>query len=239
MMRSLSIAVVTLVVVNLLAVAALGGWLHTTGRLSRERVDKAVSLFTPTLEEEAAQAEQAAVAEEEAKAMAVQLARLEAVADGPMTTDDRLHQQQQRDELAEARVQRLQRDIADLQRQLEIAQAQIAKDRARLIEERTAFDEAVAAQQAAEQDENFQQAVRTYEQLKPRQVKQMFQTMMAEGRSDQVVSYLAAMQIRKSAGVLKEFKEEAEIAQATALIEALRKRGIDVAGNTAGTDVEG
>src|SRR5690606_35920985 len=152
----------------------------------------------------------------------------EAVADGPKTTQDRLAEQQQRDEIAEARVLRLQRDIADLQRQLELAQTQIAKDRAQLVADRQAFEQARQRDLELQASESFQQAVQTYEQLKPRQVKQMFQQLLDEGKSAQVVDYLAAMQLRKSGAVLKEFKEPDEVGQATALIEALRQRGIDL-----------
>lgn len=228
-MRTLTTAILVLLLVNLLALGGAAGWLHSTGRLSRERVSRAVELFRPTLTEEARLAEEAAARQVEAEAMQVQLARLEAVADGPMTTDDRLARQQERDELAEARVQRLQRDIADLQRQLEIAQSQIAKDRQRLIQEREAFEQIRQQELAQQQDANFQQAVRTYEQLRPRQVKQMFQALMDEGKHVEVVDYLAAMQLRKAAAVLREFRDESEIGQATQLIEELRRRGIDVA----------
>ncbi len=230
MLRSTLTATVALLVLNLLAVLALGGWLHATGRLNGERVNQAVELFKPTIAQEQKLAEEAAARQAEAEAMQKQLARLEAVADGPMTTDDRLARQQERDELAEARVQRLQRDIADLQRQLEIAQSQITKDRARLLQERAAFEQARQREEQMLKDANFQQAVRTFEQLKPRQVKQMFQALMGEGKTEQVVDYLAAMQLRKSAAVLKEFKDDAEVVQATNLIEELRKRGVDVLG---------
>jgi hypothetical protein len=47
------------------------------------------------------------------------------------------------------------------------------------------------------------------------------------------VDYLAAMQMRKAAGVLKEFKTPQEVAQASELLELLRRRGVDpIAGNT-------
>lgn len=229
-MRSLLTAIIAVLMLNLLAVFALAGWLHQTGHLSKERVAKAVDLFRPTLEEEAKLNEEVAARQVETEAMQVQLARLEAVAEGPMTTDDRLARQQERDELAEARVQRLQRDIQDLQRQLEIAQTQIAKDRDRLKQDRTVFEAALLQETKQREDANFKQAVKTFEQLKARQVKQMFMNLMAEGKSSQVVDYLAAMQLRKAAAVLKEFKDEAEIAQATNLIEELRQRGVDVMG---------
>jgi hypothetical protein len=230
MFRSALTAIVAVILLNLLAIFALAGWLYQSDRLDSDRLARVVDMFTPTLAEEARLIEEAAAREVETQAMQTQLARLEAVAEGPMTTDDRLARQQERDELAEARVLRLQRDIADLQRQLELAQAQITKDRTRLQQDRAAFEQARQREVQMQKDANFQQAVRTFEQLRPRQVKQMFQTLMDEGKSEQVVDYLAAMQLRKAAAVLKEFRDDQEIAQATSLIQELRKRGVDVMG---------
>lgn len=226
-MRSFLTALVALILIHVVAVFALSGWLYATGRLSQERVDRAVGVFKLTMQEEQKQDEQAAAAERAAKELADQVKRLEEVADGPRTTGQVLAEQQKRDEIAEARVQRLQREIADLRQQLELAQAQIAKDKAELEEHRAAF-EAVQERAVAERtDANFQQAVKTYEALKPRQAKQMFADLIAQGREAQVVDYLAAMQMRKAAAVLKEFKTEPEVAQATKLVEMLRARGVD------------
>ena len=77
------------------------------------------------------------------------------------------------------------------------------------------------------QDEDFKRAVKTLEQLPARQAKDVVQQMLGQGKLDQAVDYLAAMQLRKSAGVLKAFKSEAEVVQVTRLIEQLRLRGVD------------
>lgn len=230
-MRAIISAIVAVLALNLLAIVALVGWLYASDRLDARRVNDVIDTFRLTLAEETSLAAEAAAAEAQAQEMRVQMARLEAVADGPKTTQDRLFDQQQRDEIAEARVQRLQRDIADLQRQLELAQSRIAKDRAQLIADRQAFEAALQRETELQTSESFQQAVRTYEQLKPRQVKQMFQSLMDEGHTAQVVDYLATMQTRKAAAVLKEFKEPQEIEQAAGLVEALRNRGIDLTGS--------
>ena len=61
---------------------------------------------------------------------------------------------------------------------------------------------------------------------KPKQAKAILQTLLTEGHQDQVVDYLAAMQERKAAKVLAAFKTPQEVVQATALVEALRQRGM-------------
>ncbi|MEM8495768.1 MAG: hypothetical protein AAF663_10320, partial [Planctomycetota bacterium] len=72
-------------------------------------------------------------------------------------------------------------------------------------------------------------AVQTLEQLKGRQAKEMLQVLLDRDQQELVVDYLAAMNLRKSAGILKEFKGAEEAVQAMDIVEALRERGIQVA----------
>ena len=58
----------------------------------------------------------------------------------------------------------------------------------------------------------------------PKQAKAVFQELLTAGGEKQVVSYLSAMEERKAAKVLKEFKLPNEIDQAAMLIEQLRQR---------------
>jgi hypothetical protein len=55
----------------------------------------------------------------------------------------------------------------------------------------------------------------------------MMQQLLAQGETELVVEYLAAMQVRIAAKVLGSFETPAEIAQATELVERLRVRGIE------------
>jgi formate-dependent nitrite reductase cytochrome c552 subunit len=128
------------------------------------------------------------------------------------------------------RVERLQRDIADLQRQLGLAKDLLAKQKTDLDAQRKEFEEAVARERDLHARADFAQAVQTYEQLKPKQVKEMFQALMKDGKTRDVIDYLAAMQGRKAAAVLKEFKMPDEIPQATDLVQKLRDRGVDLLG---------
>lgn len=225
-MKSLLWSITFLVLIHLLAAAIFAGWLWQSGRVNTERLSAAVDIFRLTIAEEQAQEEEAARLEAEAREMAERAARLEAVADGPRTLQDRLAIEERADELAIHRLDRLQRETTDLKRQIARAKELIAEQKAELDAERKAFDEFVAATTQRMQDDDFQMAVAMYEQLKPRQAKQMFQQLIAEGRTDEVVDYLAAMQLRKAAGVLKEFKTPPEIEQATMLIQRLSERGV-------------
>ncbi len=227
MLKALWTALSILLLLNILIVLGFVVWLRTSGRLDGQRIDRIRQMLAVTVEQEKAQEEQAKALEEEAKQKAMQLALLESVSDGPISLSDRLAAQQEQDEIALLRLDRLHQDIEDLQAQLELTKRQLNKSQAELDAKRKSFEEAVQRQVALETDENFQQAVSMYEKLKPKQAKQMFQTLLDQGQLTQVVDYLAAMQLRKAAAVLKEFKTPIEISQATDLLQRLRERGID------------
>ena len=50
--------------------------------------------------------------------------------------------------------------------------------------------------------------------------------LIKQGKQDEVVEYLAAMQLRKSAAILDQFKADNEVPVAAQLLEASRTRGI-------------
>ena len=89
------------------------------------------------------------------------------------------------------------------------------------------FEQAVSREAKLKEDKDFQQTVKMYQQLKAKQVKQIFQQLLAQGMTGQVVEYLAAMQIRKAAAVIREFKSPNEVVQAANLLQSLRERGLD------------
>lgn len=212
---------------NVLALAGFIAWLGSSGRLNGERMRGIAKQLSITVQEERKITEEAAAAEEEARKKAEAAARLESVSKGPVTMGDHLAAQQEKNELAMMRVERMRRDIHDLQKQLETAKGQMTQQRAHLDAQRAAFEKAVKEKAKVQDDENFQQTVGMYEQLKAKQVKQMFQELINKGQADQVVDYLAAMQQRKAAAVLKEFKSPQDVVQAADLLERLRQRGVD------------
>lgn len=216
------------VLANMLALAGFVGWLRFTGRLDRARVNHLVEMFTLTVEQEVLEKEKAQALEEQAREQALQVARLESVGEGAVTLADRLHAQQQGSEAATLRVERMQREVHDLQRQLELTKQLLSKQRQELNDERKVFTEQARAADELRDDKNFQNALRMYEGVKPKQAKQMFQELMRRGMTDQVVDYLAAMQPRKAATVLKTFKSQVEIEQVADLVQRLRERGVAV-----------
>lgn len=235
-MKSLLTAAILLLVLHLIAAIVGVGWLGASGRLSEQRLRSVVNMFELTVEEQQKQQTDAAALAEKTRAMAEQAARLEAVADGPRTLEDRLDADVQADALAMHRLNRLQVETSDLRQQITRAKQVIAEQKAELEEQRQAFNQFVEQRTQAFQDEDFRQTVQMYEQLKADQVKQMFQQLFATGQTEQVVTYLAAMQLRKAGKVLQEFQGDDEIAQATELLELLRQRGVYPLPNAFGAD---
>ena len=228
MIRAMGIAIVILLVLHLLAAGLFVGWLGWSGRLNVDRIDRMIAMFEPTIDEE--QRLEAEAADQEAKAMEVakQAARLSSVAAGPRTLQQRLADQQVRDEIAEARLDRIKRETEDLRRRLENDKVLITRLKGELDAERAAFAVYMEAESAKAIDEDFVKTVEMFEQLKAKQAKAMVQNMIVSGELDEAVDLLTAMNLRKAGAILREFKAEPELAQAAVLLERLRDRGVDL-----------
>jgi hypothetical protein len=223
-MRTLFTAFILVLLVNALALGGVVGWLAATDRLSKDRIREAAGVFHNTIQEQAALDAEKAKAEEEALELAEQALRLEQVAGGPMEPEQRLAALQQVDEKQRALIERRKVEVEQLQRQLDTQRRMIEQRIAELDAKQQAFDEAVAEQLDEMEEEDFKEAVAMLEGIPPKQAKAVFQELLQEGDQEQVVSYLSAMEQRKAAKVLKEFKLPNEVAQAADLIEQLRLR---------------
>jgi len=227
-MRSFWTVISVVLLINVLALAGFGVWLYADGRIDEDRLERVVDMFSMKVADEAAVKEQDDIKKNREAEAAREAARLERVADGPAQLAQQIVEDQEKDEIALQRMERLKRDIQDLQRTNDMARRLLAEERAKLHTDRKAFEDALAAAKKKHEDEDFKQAVKMYEQLRAKQSKEMFQQLMAQQKTDQVLEYLAAMQLRKAAAVLKEFKTTPEIAQATELVQRLRERGVNV-----------
>lgn len=226
-MKSLLAAFIILLLLHLILAVGFVGWLGASDRLDGQRVHQVVDMFKPTLAEVRQMRTEAEKAKAEAEAARDQLIRLESVAKGAKTLEDRLMENFEADEIDLHRLERLNAETEAIRRRLDQDKQLIADELAELQAQRKAFEELVARRTGAMQEEDFTRAVKTLEQLPPKQGKQMIQQYLAAGQTDDAVDYLAAMQLRKSAGILKAFKTDEEISQATMLLEALRTRGQD------------
>ncbi|WP_432799458.1 hypothetical protein [Poriferisphaera sp. WC338] len=225
MIRLLGVAIIIALILNTLALAGLIGWLGFSGRLDRDRVDQVVSLFEMTIEDQAA-AEAAQLAEaEEILKKTQEAARLEAASRGPHSFAQRLNEEGVASEVAVARLERLNREKADLHRLLQLDKQMIEQQRSALKKEREAFAEDIKQQAASSKDEDFQRTVQMLTKLKPKQSKEIFLRMLDAGELDQAVDYLNAMPTRVSGKILSEFKTAPEISQMKVLLDRMATRG--------------
>ena len=223
-MRTILTAFTLVLVINVLALGALAGWLGASGRLSKDRLRDAVAVFNQTIEEESQLAAEAEEAELEAQALAERALRMEQVAGGPVTPEARLESIEVVDEKTRALLERQKVEANALKRQLDAQQRLIEEKIAELDKKQKAFDAAIASKVEQMQSEDFKEAIAMLEGIPPKQAKGVLQQWLNDGGQEQVVDYLSAMEERKAAKVLKEFKLPNEVAQAATLIEQLRMR---------------
>lgn len=226
MMRAIGLALLVVMAINLLLIGGGIAWLGATDRLSRERVDAAVALFKPTLEEQRLAEEEAARMAEEQAVREREAARLAAAAESPATLQQRLAEQDMQQQINQQLVDRLKAESRAIQQRLDTTKATVTRLKQELEEKQQAMEDFVAEHEQQRLDEDFQQAVAFYEAMKPRQAKQSFMELIAEGRTDSVIDYLSAMQPRKAAAVMREFKDPADIVIATDLLKQLKNRGL-------------
>lgn len=224
-MKILWNAIAMVLLVNVLTAAAFALWMRSSGRLNRDRVQRVVQMFQPTIEQEKAAraAAESEVAEQQAQVQ--RAAWIDRVSEGADSTIQRVTEVQADSDRTFQQILRQKADVEVLVRQLDIRRQLLEEDAAQLEARRKALEQAIERERELREDEDFQAAVTLLEKQPPKQAKQVFQELLADGQTEQVVEYLAAMQERTAAKVLKEFKTDAEVKQATLLLEQLRKRG--------------
>lgn len=236
MIKTTRTLLVCLLVIHLLAVLVFVGWLHTSGRISKERLDKTVEIFRMTTENQKAKELEDEQFAEAARLKMEEAVRLEQTAqNGSVSMSQRLDRSRQDNGMALIRLERMEKERQALQRFAKNLEARLQKEREDLEQREAKFREFLASESQRRQDEDFKKAVGLLEALKPKQAKQILQDMLQDGKEFEAVEYLAAMKMRKAAGVLGQFKQNQEIAQATMLVERLRQRGINLPGSTPGS----
>ena len=113
------------------------------------------------------------------------------------------------------------RELADQQRQIELAQRQLVKDRELFAGERAAFEAHQQQAVAVVTDAAFEAALELCTRMPARQAKQVFAGLDDES----VIRYLRAMDPRAASRIIKEFKSPQEIEQIQRILETMRKAG--------------
>lgn len=233
MLRSIWIMISTLAIANLLALIGLVGWLHSTDRLDADRVQRLREMLSVTISSERAEAEQklmlAQAAEEQAKSVAQ-------VGKNPTTAEDKLEAAAVREEVETQRARRVQRETSDLINTLMREREELERQREEFQNQMNEF-EAMRTRIAEEEgSEQFQKTVQLYQSVKAVEAKNMMRSLIGDGHTDQVVSYLNALPPRNASKIVSEFQAE-DPDLAADLLEKLRMRGTAVAPpNTGGAN---
>lgn len=228
-MKSLLSAFILLLLIHLIAAVGFVGWLKASDRLDGERLQRVVDVFTPTRAAESAAMAEAEAAEAKAAAARDELARLERAGRGPQTLAEQLAGNRDDDRFARLRLERLKDETQAIRTRLDQDKAAITQAIEDLRQREEAFAQRVARRTAELQSEDFKRAVASLESLPPKQAKGVIDAYMDAGEEGLAVDYLAAMQLRKSGGVLKAFKADEDLPRAALLIEKLRTRSEEAA----------
>jgi light-regulated signal transduction histidine kinase (bacteriophytochrome) len=220
-MRTLWNILSTIAVANLLALVGFVSWLVVTDRLTSDRVEIFRSTLSETVQAEQVRLDQEAddvrIAADEAEAeMKAQLP--------PISAADRLLLNDESEELARQRLQRVHREVTDLQRTLRDESAQVALERAALDLRKTDFEAMRQRIAQIEGDAQFTKTVKLYESLKPDNARDLFQQLIDKKQTAQVVAYLNAMQQRAASKIIASF-EDPNVA--AGLLESIRVYGLE------------
>jgi hypothetical protein len=126
---------------------------------------------------------------------------------------------QQRFDAQVTQLERRSREVADQQRQIDLAQAQLLRDREALDARQKQFEAEVAKATQATQDQGFAAALAVYQAMPAKQVKQIFMTL----DDATVTRFMQALEPRQAAKIVKEFKTPAETERIQRVLEQIRK----------------
>jgi hypothetical protein len=226
-MKSLWNVVSFLAVVNLLAFVMLIVWLWQSDRLSHARVQQLREMLSLTITEEKSKLDEAM---QKAQADAATALNQQIQANPSVESVEQLRQITLiRYEQEQAR-RRLEDERNVLLTALATESSRLEEQRSELEQQKAAWENAVRQERQRKNDEQFLQTVRQFEQLPPKQGKQMIMELIDTKQRETVVAYLDAMSPRACAKILKEFKTEPEIKLATELLEQLRTFGLESSG---------
>jgi hypothetical protein len=224
--KSLIAAIGVVAVAHLLALAGVGGWLYSTGRLSPERVETVRDLFQePVAIVQARMEREEAQAEAEAASLAEQMGP----PGPPVSAAESLALRLEVSELDTQRIERLRREVQDLQRSLRAERRLLEQERAGFDQERTRFEQMRERLKEIEGGEQFRKALASMEGMKADDARLTLQALLDDGDMEQAVSYLNAMQDRTRTKIIAAFVGNEQPELAAELLEALRVRGLEAA----------
>jgi hypothetical protein len=226
-MRTAWIVVSTLAIANLLALGGFIGWLGMTHRLSRGRVDAVKHVFVKTIAAEELERTEAQtqLAAEEAEA-----ARAKRMAIPPVSAAEKIAVQMAAEKTDFQNTLRREGEMKTLRDSLQRESERLQVWQDALQKRELAFKAERKKIVDIEGGEQFKKALATIEVLKPKDAQSLMSTLAKDGKIDEVVAYLNAMEERSRGKVMAEFNK-VDPKLAADLLERLRTRGMLAKGN--------
>ena len=212
-MKKLVYVLTITLALNFLALAGGIGWLYKQGQLNREKVMAIKEIIFPKMSE----VPTTQPIEEPTTQPIMRLEELLAKATG-RSASEQVEFIQHAFDTQMAVLDRRQRELLDLQRQVDLSKLQMSKDRGSLAQEKQSLDKQQQEATRLANDKGFQDSLLLYNTMPAKQVKTVFM-----GLDDQtVMNYLEAMQPRSAAKIIKEFKSPEETERVQKILERMR-----------------
>ena len=222
-MKKLIKAVMVVAILNLLAVLAGAGWVFASGRVDKQRVTEMVGMFEETT---AGRDSRIKKEEAEAAALAFEDTSLPELA---MNADELNDVRLQMTQIDRARLERMQREIKDLQDTLKRERALLASERVDFEDQRDAFGAMRDRLKEIEGSEQFSKSLDVLKESKAKDSMSMLSVLITQGKREQVVTYLSALSKGIRTEVVAEFIKAGEEQLAAGLRESIRMRGQETA----------
>jgi flagellar motility protein MotE (MotC chaperone) len=215
-MKRIFSVVILCLALNFLALAGGVGWLYQNGHLDKDRFAKIRGiLFPPPAPPPAKPSSNANAATTQPT---LQWANLtEKLTGRPATEQIDFIKRTFDAQMLELDLR--QRELLDLQRQVDLANQKLAADRAALEKRENALAQREQEADQLDNDKGFQDSLALYKAMAPAQVKQIFLTLSQQT----VQQYLQAMEPRTAGKIIKEFKTPDETAFIQKVLEGMRQ----------------
>jgi hypothetical protein len=210
-MKKLMMVVILTLAMNFLAAAAAVGWLYQSGRLDKAKVKQIRELvFAPPVNAEQPR--------EAAATSRPSLDQMMALESGRSATE-KVEFIQRTFDTRMLELDRRQTELADLQKQVDLANQKLSVDRAALEKQKQALASKEKEAQTLQTDQGFQDSLAVYNSIPAKQTKEIFLTLDQQT----VRQYLEAMDSRQAAKIVKEFKTPEERAFIQKVLESMRE----------------
>ncbi len=220
-MKKLIKAILIVAIINLLAVFAGAGWLFSSGRVDKARILRMTELFVEPVEVE--QAKLKAEQERIKKELAEQEKPIPELA---LNTEERNKVRVEMTQIDRQRLERMKREVKDLQATLRRERQLIEQDRVAFEQEKAAFEQMRQRLAGLEGGKQFQKSLASIAGMKPKDAKTILSTLLDDGKIEEVITYLSAMDDRVRTAIMTEFVKAGEEELAADLLESIRQRGI-------------